>query len=103
MSYTAAEEEGTQIIECADVMDITTAAELRTQLIATLESKQPMVLDASRVERIDTAALQALSAFVQDANSQQQTVQWKDPSEVLSRSAELLGLAGLLNLSVKSM
>ena len=99
MSYMATEEAGTQIIECADVIDISTTTELRTQLMISLESRQSVVLDASRVERIDTAALQVLSAFVQDAYSQKQSVLWKEPSKVLLRSAELLGLSQQLKLS----
>lgn len=103
MSYAVVAEDDSQIMDCGEVLDIATTAELRTHLLAVLESGQPAVLDASQVERIDTAALQVLCAFVQDANSLEQTVQWKDPSEVLSRSAELLGLSALLNLSSSSV
>lgn len=95
----AAVKDDSQVIELSEVMDISATAELRSQLLAALESKKSVILDASQVERADTAALQVLSAFVQDANSQQQTVQWKKPSEALSRSAALLGLSALLNLS----
>lgn len=99
MSHQAAAKEDFKIIECGEVLDISVTAELRTQLLTVLESKKSVMLDASQVERADTAALQVLSAFVQDANSQQQTVQWKKPSEALFRSAELLGLSGLLKLT----
>lgn len=99
MSYEVAVEGVFRVIDCGEVIDIATTAELRTQLLAALESKQPVVLDAAQVERADTAALQMLSAFIQDANAQQQTVQWKAPSEALSVSAELLGLLSLLKLS----
>jgi ABC-type transporter Mla MlaB component len=50
------------------------------------------------VERADTAALQLLGAFFQDANAQKKTVEWKDPSEALCRSAALLGLSEMLHL-----
>jgi ABC-type transporter Mla MlaB component len=64
-----------------------------------LESGQPVLLDASRVERVDTAALQVLSAFFQDAKSQQQSAEWQEPSEALLSSAQLLGLSSLLKMS----
>jgi anti-anti-sigma regulatory factor len=100
MSYGLVSEKGVQTMDCGEVMDISTTAELRAQLLTALESGQPVVLDAGRVERIDTAALQVLSAFFQDANSQQQTVQWKNPSQAISSSAELLGLSSLLEVSM---
>jgi len=99
MSYEVVTESGLQIMDCGGVMDITDAVELHARLLILLESKQPVLLDASRVERTDTAALQVLSAFIQDANSQQQEVKWKKPSEALTRSAELLGLSSLLKIS----
>ena len=90
-------------MDCGESMDISVTAELHTQLLKALESKQTVVLDAAQVERADTAALQMLSAFIQDANAQQQTVQWKSPSEALSVSAELLGLSSLLKLSTNQI
>lgn len=87
-----------QEINCEESMDISMVANFRSQFIQALESGQPVVLDASQVERADTAALQLLSAFFHDANAQQQSVEWKSPSEILCRSADLLGLSQLLGL-----
>jgi len=100
MSYEVVAEGKLQVLDCGEVMDIAAVAELHTQLQMAREAKQPVVLDASRVERADTAALQMLIAFIQDANAQQQTVQWKAPSESLSVSAELLDLSSLLKLPI---
>ncbi|MDT8385397.1 MAG: STAS domain-containing protein [Gammaproteobacteria bacterium] len=83
---------------CGEVLDITSVADFRLQLLEALTTKQPVELDASGVERADTAALQLLSAFMQDAHSQQQTVHWKDPSPALRQSAALLGLSPFLQL-----
>lgn len=85
-------------IRCGEVMDITSVAEFRQQLLEALATRQTVELDASGVERADTAALQLLSAFMQDALSQQQTVHWKDPSPALCQSAALLGLTPFLRL-----
>lgn len=48
-------------MDCGEVMDVATTAELRTQRLLDLEGKQPLALDASRVVHIDIAALQVLS------------------------------------------
>ena len=97
-----AQESGGQVnlqeIECGEVVSIATMAEFHPLLMQALAAKQTVVLNASHLERVDTAALQVLSAFVQDAKSQQQDVRWKEPSESLCQAAELVGLSGLLNL-----
>ena len=91
-------EEGQHEIICEDVMDISAVAGLKSQLVEALESGLPVVLDAKQVERADTAALQLLSAFFQDASAKKQDIQWRAPSEALSRSSALLGLSELLHL-----
>jgi len=58
------------------------------------------MLNASQVDRVDTATLQVLGAFIQDVNTQQQTVQWEAPSEPLCQSAALLGLSEILCLPI---
>lgn len=83
---------------CGEVLDITSVADFRLQLLEALAAQQSVELDASAVERADTAALQLLSAFMQDAHSQQQAVHWKDPSPALCQSAALLGLSTFLQL-----
>ena len=83
---------------CDDVLDISGVAELRAQLLAALELGESFCVDASAVERIDTAALQVFTAFFQDAASRQMSVQWQSPSAALCRAAGLLGLSSLLNL-----
>ena len=79
-------------------MDISSVAGMKSQLLEALGSGLSVVLDAKQVERADTAALQALGAFFQDAAVKQQDIQWRDPSTVLSRSSALLGLSQLLLL-----
>lgn len=56
-------------------------------------------VDGSAVERVDTAGLQLLVAFVQHHTSQGRVVSWTRASEVLSRSAARLGLTASLNLA----
>jgi anti-anti-sigma regulatory factor len=79
-------------------MDISKVSDIRSQLIGALESGPSVILDGKQVERADTAALQVLSAFFLASGAQEKSIQWRDPSESLFRSAELLGLSKLLNL-----
>ncbi|VAX00067.1 hypothetical protein MNBD_GAMMA19-222 [hydrothermal vent metagenome] len=87
-------------IECAEVLDISGVAEFHARCLEALETQQHLMLNASQVDRVDTAALQVLSAFIQDANTRQQTVQWETPSEPLCQSAALLGLSEILCLPI---
>lgn len=91
-----------QCIDCGEVMDIAGAVELRAHLLDTLEAQQMVTLDASQVERADTAALQVLAAFIKDAISQQQVVQWRNPTVALCDSAALIGMTELLQLQTDS-
>lgn len=86
-------------IVCDEVLDIAVAAELRDILLQALQAGQPVTLDGSTVTRADTAALQVLLAFFQDARSQGIPVRWAAPSPALIRSAALLGVGKLLDLS----
>ncbi len=62
-------------------------------------SERPVVLDAEHVERVDTAALQVLSAFFHDAGAHDQVVRWHLPSQNLQRAAALLGIQEILGLA----
>lgn len=89
-------------IVCGETMDISMVANVHSQLVEALASGQTITLDGKQVERADTAALQTLVAFFQDATAENKTVQWIAPSEILCRSAALLGLSELLHLELSS-
>ncbi|SFR85920.1 STAS domain-containing protein [Dyella sp. OK004] len=55
-------------------------------------------LDASAVERVDTAALQLLAVFRREAASKGLAVAWVGASAALRDAAALLGLAHTLEL-----
>ena len=75
------------------------AAKLLGQLMLRIEHSAPVYIDAALVERVDTAALQLLVAFLNDRKSQQRAVVWLDCSDALMRAARSLGLAGALALA----
>ncbi len=70
-----------------------------TQSPADLQARQPVVLDATHIERVDTAALQILCAFFRDAEVNGLVVQWQHPSPALQNAARLLNVSTCLALS----
>jgi phospholipid transport system transporter-binding protein len=57
-----------------------------------------VLVDGSAVERVDTAGLQLLVAFVQHQTAQGRKVSWTSASDALGRAANRLGLAACLHL-----
>lgn len=57
-----------------------------------------VLLDGSRVERIDTAALQVLMMFRRDMAAAGGSWSWQGVSAVLHEAASLLGLAQILEM-----
>ena len=76
------------------------AAALLGQLLLQIEQSSPVYIEASQVERVDTAALQLLVAFLRVRKAEQRAVVWLDCSDAMVRAARALGLAGALSLSV---
>lgn len=74
------------------------AAALKTRLGKALEKKNRIRIDASGVEKIDTSALQVLTAFFIKARERSVDVTWHKPAEPLLAAAALLGLSSPLEL-----
>lgn len=72
--------------------------DLKAKLTTLLEVGRRITLDASKLEKIDTSALQLLTAFYRSAIAKSIEVKWKNPSNRLLRAAELLGLSEPLGL-----
>lgn len=70
---------------------------MKTQLEGVLHQGD-VVLDVSRLERIDTAALQLLVLFRRELARHGGALQWRGANEILYEAAGLLGLEQLLNL-----
>lgn len=56
-----------------------------------------LVLDASRVQRVDTAALQILLAFRHAAHARRRPFRWHAVSAVMQQAVDLLGVNALLS------
>ena len=75
------------------------AEALRADLLGHLGAEGKVFVEAGAVERIDTACLQLLCAFVSDRTRQGRTTAWRGNTDVLAQAIALLGLGGTLSVS----
>jgi ABC-type transporter Mla MlaB component len=74
------------------------AASLRESLLG-VAANDEVTLDAGAVQRIDTACLQILAAFVRERDAAQHPVKWSAVPDALTERARLLDLDELLALA----
>jgi ABC-type transporter Mla MlaB component len=74
------------------------ASTLKANLAALLEEPQPVTLDITALQRIDTAGLQVITAFVRERAKHAREVDWQGSAPVLATAARLLGLTSFLKL-----
>jgi hemoglobin-like flavoprotein/ABC-type transporter Mla MlaB component len=86
------------LLELQAIQDISQSAALKAELLALLDKQQTIQIDASRVERIDGTALQLLCALFVEAENNNVSLQWVEPSQALLQAAKYSGLTSLLNL-----
>jgi len=77
---------------------VSEAASLKERLAPLLEESQPVTLDVNAVQRVDTAGLQVIMAFVRERAGRGRTVEWQGAAPALTGAAQLLGLTSLLGL-----
>ncbi|MBE0439852.1 MAG: STAS domain-containing protein [Gammaproteobacteria bacterium] len=87
-----------EVIDCGEILTIANVGDIYGQLLALLAEGKFAVLDCSKIERIDTAALQVLAAYAQEAEIQSVSLNWQDPSDTFVKNASVLGLASKLYL-----
>jgi ABC-type transporter Mla MlaB component len=75
------------------------ASTLKQSLARLLDEPQPITLDITALQRIDTAGLQVLAAFVRERAGRGRAVQWRGTAPALTSAAQLLGLTSLLGLA----
>ncbi len=83
-------------------LDIAGAQALHARLLATLSAGRPVVFDMAQVERVDTAIIQMLCAFVRDAQTMGMPVHWQHISPALQSAARLLNVEACLRLPLAS-
>lgn len=74
------------------------AGELRERLLPHVRGKREVILATERIDRLHSAALQVLCAFVRDRARAGRATRIDAPAE-LGAAAELLGVAELLGLA----
>jgi ABC-type transporter Mla MlaB component len=89
-------EEGSLLLaaECT----VAAAEALKSELGRRLQESAPVTLDVSTLQRIDTAGLQLLAAFVRDRRTAGRGVAWRGRASALETAAGLLGLHAMLGL-----
>ncbi|QCU90430.1 STAS domain-containing protein [Thiomicrorhabdus sediminis] len=63
------------------------------------EADNEIVINANKLETIDTSGLQSLLTLIKYAAEQQKQVSWQDTPEVLEQGAEKIGLSQALQLN----
>ncbi len=58
-----------------------------------------VTIDASMVQRVDTAGIQLLLALIQEIQRRNGSLQWREPAESLLQTAATLGLGEALGLA----
>jgi anti-anti-sigma regulatory factor len=71
---------------------------LKSALLDLLMDQRPVTIDVRAVERIDTAALQVLCAFVRDRKAAGGQVFWVGCTESFCEALRLLGLQQVLDV-----
>lgn len=85
-------------IECEESLDISAAQDLHKKLKKALSEERPIVVNASKVERVDTSILQMFYALSKTAKKQQLALTWQAPSQKFQDAARLLDLEDGLEL-----
>ena len=90
--------EATQVaLEAA--LSIADARVLHEKLSAVLVTAKTVMMDGSRVERLDAATMQVLAGFCRAAHERGLIFAWKNISPALQQAARLLGLESLLHVT----
>jgi anti-anti-sigma regulatory factor len=84
------------MIQLEAKMTIVQAAVLHRTLAERLAQAEPIVLDASRVEEIDTAILQLLTNLWRTCGQRSIVCTWHGVSDTMRRAAVLIGVDAIL-------
>jgi len=79
-------------------LGIADARALHQKLGAALAAATPVVMDASRVERLDAAVMQVLTGFCRAVHERGLALTWQNPSPILQQAVRLLGLEALFEM-----
>ncbi len=86
------------LIHCGDHMNLACIQDHKKILSEALMKNKPITLEADKINSIDTASLQLLLVFTQEATRRKIQWEWKAPSFTFLYVANLTGLKELLSL-----
>jgi ABC-type transporter Mla MlaB component len=89
---------GLNTLALAAECTVSDAGSLKERLASLLVEPQAVTLDVTALQRIDTAGLQVIIAFVRERADHGRPVEWHGTAPVLATAAHLLGLTSLLRL-----
>lgn len=89
----------TTMIDCGDTLGIAQVGDMYALLLRELAEGHAVQFNVSKIERIDTAAMQMIYAFSKEAVKLGHVLTWDGASEAFLRSAKILGLATLMNMN----
>lgn len=88
----------TTTIDFGEVLDISFAAKLHSQLKEEIEVNSNVSFVSSNLTRIDASCLQVLASFMNYANENNIKIEWYEPSDVFNEAVNLTGLTQFLKL-----
>ncbi len=80
-------------------LGIRDARVLHERLNTVLAAATAIVIDGSRLERLDAAAMQVLAGFTRAARQRGLALTWHSPSPVLQQAARVLGFETILEMA----
>ena len=86
------------VVELSEKLDIAGAEALHLSLEDALASGQAISLQGAAVYKVDTAGVQVISAFCEEAGKLHLDVEWLDPSETITQVFNFLGLSKNISL-----
>jgi len=80
-------------------LGIQDARVLHERLGTVLAAAQAVVVDGSRVERLDAAIMQVLAGFARTCRERGLALSWRSPSPVLQQAVRVLGFESILEMT----
>jgi ABC-type transporter Mla MlaB component len=77
---------------------VAASAALKSGLLEVLREPTSVTLDIASVQRIDTAGIQLITAFVREREALGLQVEWRGAAPAFTSAARLLGVASVLRL-----
>lgn len=85
-------------IDLGEVLDISFAAKLHSQLKDETQKNSAVNFISSDLTRVDASCLQVLVSFMSYAKENEIKIAWEAPSDVFKEAARLTGLTEILEL-----